>query len=278
MRKRPAYEERGGLLLAPALIVWSFLLIAPVFILLFNSLHANGAWSITNFARAFDPIYGRVLLRSVLLALLTTLASLFVAYPVAWAIRSARREWRLTLLALIAVPAWLNLLVKNYAWIVLLRREGVVNTFLQNLGVTHAPLPLLFNGGAVLTGLIHSYLPFMILPIYAAVERIDERWIEAARDLGASSWMTFRDVVLPQTVRACAIGSVLVFTATLGAFVTPDLLGGRSSLMVANIIESQVLQVRDWNFASALAVLLLGFAAVLTVLYRLVAQQWKSQA
>jgi spermidine/putrescine transport system permease protein len=134
--------------------------------------------------------------------------------------------------------------------------------------VIHDPLPLLFNQGAVLAGLLHTYLPFMILPVYAAVERTDDRLIEAARDLGANGLTTFRRVVLPQTTRAAIIGSILVFTAALGAFVTPDLLGGRTSLMVASVIESQVLQVRDWNFASALAFLLLLTAGVCVLLYR----------
>ena len=268
MSARPPYATRGSWLLAPALAFWSVFLVAPMLIIFAYSIRSNGAWTLANYARAFDPIYGRILLRSAILAFVTTLLSVLVAYPAAWALRSASRSWQLILVALVAVPSWMNLLVKNYAWIVLLRREGVINTILQASGVIHDPLPLLFNQGAVLTGLFHTYLPFMILPLYAALERIDERLIEAARDLGADALTTFRRVVLPQTTRALVIGCILVFTAALGAFVTPDLLGGHSALMVASVIESQVLQVRDWNFAAALASLLLLCAGVCVLLYR----------
>ncbi len=268
MRSEPAYRTSGSWLLAPALSFWAVFLVVPIGILLVYSARANGTWTVANYLRAFDASYGRVLLRSAWLAALTTLLSLALAYPAAWAVRSARRSWQLPLIALLAVPSWLNLLVKNYAWIVLLRREGVINSLLQTTGIIDAPLPLLFNQGAVLVGLAHSYLPLMILPIYAAIERVDDRLLEAARDLGANGRTTFRRVVLPQTSRAAAVGCVLVFSASLGAFVTPDLLGGPASLMVASIIESQVLQVRDWNFAAALAVLLLGAVAATLLLYR----------
>lgn len=278
MRNDSAYPTSGRLLLAPALAFWSVFLLVPVAIVLFYSVRINGGLGLGNYVRAFDPIYGRILLRSAVLAVVTTLISLIVAYPAAWAIRSLSPKWQLPVLALVAIPSWLNLLVKNYAWIVLLRREGVINTLLQSAGVVHQPLPLLFNQGAVLTGLIHSYLPFMILPIYAALERIDERLIEAARDLGANALITFRRVIIPQTTRAAAVGCMLVFTASLGAFVTPDLLGGPSSLMVASVIESQVLQVRDWNFAAALAVLLLTAVGLAALAYRLLAARSRESA
>lgn len=267
MSKQGVYRNSGTWLMAPALAFWALLLVVPTALIISMSLHAGDRWSFANYARAFDPLYGRILMRSVWLALATTLVSLVIAYPVGWAIRNARRDRQLLLLALIAVPSWLNLLVKNYAWIVLLRREGIINSLLGYAGVIHSPLPLLFNEWAVLAGLLHTNLPFMILPIYAGLERIDQRLIEAAQDLGASRMQIFRRVVIPQSTRAAMVGCVLVFTATLGAFVTPDLLGGPKSLMVASVIESQVLQVRDWNFAAALSVLLLSFAAVTGAAY-----------
>lgn len=278
MNSPSAYRTSGRWLLAPALIFWAAFLIVPMGIVLTYSIRGQNGWTLANYARAFDPVYGRILLRSIWLATITTVLSLIVAYPAAWAIRSAGKSWQMTLLALVVVPSWLNLLVKNYAWIVLLRREGVVNTTLQSLHIVDAPLPLLFNQGAVLVGLVHTYLPFMILPVYAALERVDDHLIEAARDLGANTFRTFRHVVLPQTARAAAVGSILVFTAALGAFVTPDLLGGTSSLMVSSVIESQVLQVRDWNFASALAMLLLAATGLAVLLYStLVARETEAE-
>jgi spermidine/putrescine transport system permease protein len=224
--------------------------------------------SLDGYRRAMDPLYLAVLGRSALFALLTTVISLAVAFPAAWAIRAAPRRWQTVLLALMIVPSWMNLLVKNYAWIVILRRQGVLNSLLASLGLIQEPLPLLFNDGAVLVGLVHTYLPFMLLPLYVALDRMDWRLVEAARDLSASGWQTFRHVVLPQTIGGVIVGCTLVFVPTLGAFVTPDLLGGPRSLLVGTLIENQVLQVRDWPFASALAMTLMAVVVVALMLSR----------
>jgi spermidine/putrescine transport system permease protein len=226
------------------------------------------ALTLDNYRRALDPLYLSVLGRSALLALLTTVVSLTLSFPAAWAIRGMQRRWRAALLALVILPSWMNLLVKNYAWIVILRRQGALNSLLLSLGVIQEPLPLLFNDGAVLLGLVHTYLPFMLLPLYVALDRMDWRLVEAARDLSAGTWQTFRHVVLPQTLGGVVAGCVLVFVPTLGAFVTPDLLGGPRSLMVGTLIENQVLQVRDWPFASALAMTLMAVVAVSLALSR----------
>ena len=218
----------------------------------------SAALTLDNYQRVLDPLYLSVLLRSTALALVTTALSLLLAFPAALAIRGMRKQHQALLLALIVLPSWMNLLVKNYAWIVILRRQGVINTALLSLGVIQEPLPLLFNTGAVLAGLLHTYLPFMLLPLYVALERMDWSLVEAARDLSAGTWQTFRRVVLPQTRAGVAAGCTLVFVPALGAFVTPDLLGGAQSLMVGTLVENQVLQVRNWPFASALAVTLMG--------------------
>lgn len=230
----------------------------------------RAALTLEHYRRALDPLYVSVLARSAWLALITTALSLALAYPAAWAIRLAAPRWRGLLLALVIVPSWMNLLVKNYAWIVILRRQGVVNTVLLELGVIAQPLELLFGQPAVLLGLVHTYLPFMVLPLYVALDRMDWSLLEAARDLGAGRAQAFRRVVLPQTLAGAAVGCTLVFVPALGAFVTPDLLGGPGSLMVGTLIENQVLQVRSWPFAAALAVLLMGIVvAVLAALRRL---------
>ena len=227
-----------------------------------------GPLTLDAYARAFDPLYLSVLGRSALFALVTTAVSLAAAFPAAWAIRGMERRHQGVLLALVILPSWMNLLVKNYAWIVILRRQGVVNTVLLSTGLISEPLPLLFNDGAVLVGLVHTYLPFMLLPLYVALERMDWRLVEAARDLSASGWQTFKHVVLPQTIGGVVVGCTLVFVPALGAFVTPDLLGGPRSLMVGTLIENQLLQVRDWPFAAALSVTLMAIVVMALALSR----------
>lgn len=227
----------------------------------------SGPLTLASFRRALDPLYVSVLVRSVRLAALTTLICLILGYPVASAVTQLRGRARALALMLVVVPSWMNLLIKNYAWIVVLRREGLINGVLRAAGLIDEPLPLLFNEWAVLVGLVHTHLPFTVLPIYAALERLDPRLLDAARDLGAGAWMRFRRVVLPQVKGGILVGSVLVFVPALGAFVTPDLLGGAKGLMVANLIQNQVLEVRDWPFGSALSALLMAVVLAALLFY-----------
>ena len=269
------YGDRAAayLLTAPALLFLMLLFVAPLATVAATSMlrmapdgSITSQLTIDNYRNAFHPLYVGVLLRSVVLAFVTTAIALVLAYPCALTLRSMTPRRRMLALAIIVLPSWLNLLVKNYAWIVILRREGVLNTFLLNIGVVDAPLTLLFNDAAVLIGLVHTYLPFMILPLFASVDKMDMTLVDAARDLGAGAWQRFRLVVVPQTRAGVAAGSVLVFIPALGAFVTPDLLGGTRSLMLANLIEAQVLQARNWPFAAAIsmfAVVLVLIAAIL---------------
>jgi spermidine/putrescine transport system permease protein len=273
MRRQHGDRAAAYLLTAPALIFLALLFVAPLATVAAASLlqaapdgSITSALTLANYRAALDPLYVQVLLRSLLLAFVTTILALVLAYPCALALRSMPPRRRMIALAIIVLPSWLNLLVKNYAWIVILRREGVLNSILLGLGLVDTPLTFLFNDGAVLIGLLHTYLPFMILPLFASVDRMDMSLVDAARDLGAGGWQRFRHVVLPQTRAGVAAGCVLVFIPALGAFVTPDLLGGTRSLMLANLIENQVLQARNWPFAAAIsmfAVLLVLFAALL---------------
>jgi spermidine/putrescine transport system permease protein len=277
-RAQPARPRRDPLLfwtVGPGLLALLLLFVAPLLIVGAYSLArpapdggVAAGFTLQSYARVLDPLYLSVLSRSVLLAGVTTLLSLLFAFPTAWAIRGLDAKRRALLLALVILPSWMNLLVKNYAWIVLLRREGVINSALMGLGLVEEPLPLLFNDGAVLVGLVHTYLPFMVLPLYAALDRMDWSLVEAARDLAAGPWQTFRHVVVPETIGGISVGCTLVFVPALGAFVTPDLLGGPRSLMVGTLVESQVLQVRDWPFASAMAVALMLVVLVSLTLSR----------
>jgi spermidine/putrescine transport system permease protein len=213
--------------------------------------------TLEHLTRVVNPDYLRILVRSARLAALATVGTLIIAYPVAWAIARLPRRRQLLPLLVIVVPSWINLLIKNYAWIIILRREGLINSALGWAGVIHQPLPLLFNEGAVVVGLVHSCLPFMLLPIYAALERLDPRLVEAARDLGARPGQVFRRIVWPHSLAGVGAGVTFVFVLALGSFVTPDLLGGARAMMIGNVIQNQILQVRNWPLGAALSVALM---------------------
>ncbi len=262
------------LTLAPGLTMLTVFFLLPFLIIVGFSLMQRGTYggvtphfTLENYRNIANPLYLDILWRSCKLAAATTGFTLLLGYPVAYAITRFSGRARLTALMLIVLPSWMNLLIKNYAWIVILRRQGLVNTLLLTLGWIDQPRELLFNQGAVLVGLVHSHLPFMVLPIYAVLERLDERLLEAARDLGATRWQSFFRITVPQSVPGILVGSILVFVPAMGAFLTPDLLGGANSVMVSNLIQNQVLTVRDWPFGSALAVVLMFLVLATLLLY-----------
>jgi spermidine/putrescine transport system permease protein len=161
------------------------------------------------------------------------------------------------------LPFWTSFLVRTYAWLFLLRDTGLINTVLQSLGIIHVPLPLLYNDGAVLLGLVYGYLPFMVLPIYATLERLDPSLLEAAADLGARPVTAVFRVVLPLSKPGIVAGAVLVFIPCLGAYLTPDLLGGGRSVLVGNLVQNQFTTARDWPFGAAVSVLLMALVTLL---------------
>jgi spermidine/putrescine transport system permease protein len=219
-----------------------------------------------NLVRSLDPLYVGILVRSIRLAAICTAACLLIGFPVAWFLRGLSGPTRHLALFAFILPSWTNLLVKNYAWIVLLRQEGVINHLLLRLGIVDAPLPLLFNEGAVLVGLMHTFLPFMVLPLFVSLEKLDGALLDAARDLGAGPWSRFRRVIVPQCMPGILAGTILVFIPTLGSFVTPDLLGGARGMMVGNLIQNQILVARDWPFGSALSIWLIAVSLALIFL------------
>jgi spermidine/putrescine transport system permease protein len=225
-------------------------------------------WSLDNYARALDPLYGAILLRSVAIAAAATALCVLLGVPLALFIARAGRHKNLCL-QLVILPLWTSLLVRTYAWQFLLRDTGLINTVLGGLGVIREPLPLLYNQGAVLVGLVYGYLPFMVLPVYAALERIDPSLIEAAADLGARPASVFWRVIVPLAAPGIAAGAVLVFIPCLGAYLTPDLLGGGKTVMAGNLIQNQFTTARDWPFGSAIALgLMLIVAALLWLALR----------
>ena len=214
-------------------------------------------WGLSNYLRAFQPLYLEIYLRSLWMALLTTAACLLLGYPVAYtiALRVSAR-WRSVLLMLVVIPFWTSFLIRTYAWMVILRTEGIINTSLRSLHLLHNPLHLLYTPLAIFIGLVYGELPFMILPLYAVLQKIDLSLLEAAQDLGASRWRAFLKVTLPLSLPGLAAGAVLVFISSAGAFITPDLLGGARTMMVGNLIQNQFALVRDQPFGSAVAFLL----------------------
>jgi len=214
----------------------------------------DGGFDLAAYARALDPVYLGILLKSLATAAAVTLICLAVGLPVAVAIGFAPASWKPWLLLALMLPFWTNLLIRTYALIAILRTEGLANKVLGLVGF--GPLELMNNGAAVVVGLVYVHLPFMVLPIYAALDRLDRSLVEASLDLGASHLRTMFAVVLPLALPGIASGLLITFVPALGSYLTPDLLGGPDSQMIANVIERQFKRADDWAFGSALSFLL----------------------
>ena len=262
------------ILLLPATIWLLIFFIIPLIIVLVYSFLERGTyggvtWEFTlkNYQRLANDLYLNIFWRSLGLASLTTLICLIIGYPLAFFIATSSTRWRNLLLFLVIIPFWTNFLVRTYAWMIILRSEGMINTMLQSLNLIQEPLNLLFTPFAVIVGLIYGYLPFMILPLYATIERLNFSLVEAAQDLGANQIRTFFRIILPLTLPGIIAGSILVFIPALGAFITPDILGGAKTVMVGNLIQNQFLQARDWPFGSALSMGLMVLVLIPVMIY-----------
>lgn len=275
----------ASLLSAPTLFLFAFLLAPLAIVWGYSFGHNQGLTDIvvdgtfSNYAHALNPLYLSILLKSFLFAALTTVLCLLVGFPVALAITFARPRTKPWLLLLIMLPFWTNLLIRTYALMAVLRTQGYVNGFLGllwsgfawivqglHLGRLGAfePLDLLYNNFAVILGLVYVQLPFMVLPLYSAMDRLDRSLLEASLDLGAGHLRTLFQIVAPLAMPGIASGVMVTLIPSLGAFLTPDLLGGVDSQMIANVIERQFKSANDWPFGAALSFLLmyLTFAAI----------------
>jgi spermidine/putrescine transport system permease protein len=257
------------LFLAPAAVILVLLYGIPLLIIGVYSVLQRGAYggveaifTLASFQRLADSLYLTILARSFLLAATATLLCLVLAFPLAWFISHAGQRKNLYL-ALVVLPFWTSILICMYSWMFLLRDTGLVNTLLLSLGWISEPIPLLYNYGAVLVGLVYNYLPFMVLPIYAALERLDPHLVEASSDLGARPWTTFRRVVLPLSAPGVRAGAVLVFIPCLGDYLTPDLLGGGRTIMIGNLIHNQFTSSRDYPFGAAVSLALMSVVMLL---------------
>ncbi|WP_013322030.1 ABC transporter permease [Gloeothece verrucosa] len=268
------------ILLSPAILFLLIFFILPLVIVLIYSFLERGTyggvtWTFTlaNYQRLAKGIYWGILYRSCWLAFLTTVACLLIGYPLAFFMATRPQPWRNLMLLLVIIPFWTNFLVRTYAWMVLLRTEGVINVALQSLHLIDKPLNLLFTPFAVAVGLIYGYLPFMILPLYATIERFNFTLVEAAFDLGANDWRTFWRVVFPLTRRGILAGSALVFVPSVGAFIIPDLLGGAKTMMIGNLIQNQFLKARDWPFGSSLSILMMAVVLIPIFIYLIIIEE-----
>jgi len=259
--------------LAPTWVTMLALFAAPLLIICAYSLETRGVyggvslpWTIESYQRLADPIYLAILWRSFWIAGISTVLCLLLGFPLALFIsRSGRRKH--LYLSLVILPFWTSFLVRTYAWMFLLRDTGLINAALQALGLIHDPIPLLYNDGAVILGLVYGYLPFTVLPLYATLERLDSSLIEAAADLGARPLTVLGRVIVPLCAPAIRAGAILVFIPCLGTYLTSDLLGGGKSVMIGNLIQNQFTTARDWPFGSAISLTLMAMVLALLIAF-----------
>lgn len=265
---------RSSLGLLPVLFWLSLFLVVPMLIVIVISFMGRDemgnvvfSFQVSSYATFFDSLYLGIYWDTIVLSVVTTVLCLLISYPLAYYIANAGPRMQTWGLALITIPFWINFLIRTYAWVLLLRTQGVVNNLLIQLGLVNEPLQLLYTKGAVLLGMVYTFIPFMVLPIYVALEQMDKRLLEAADDLGATRWRSFWHITLPQTKSGIMTGAVLVYVSTSGMFVVTDILGGAKSAMISNIIQSQFLGARNWPFGAALSVIFVITSLVLIGLF-----------
>ncbi len=284
-RLRARAGLQGFLLVSPTLLWMVLLLIIPLGLTIITSFGQRDAdgnviytFTLENYARllgitgeGFDPLYLRIMGRSLLLAFQTTILVILLAYPLAYFIARAPAKRRSTYLFLVLVPLWTNFIIRIYAWVMILRSQGVLNNVIGwaagLLGFDYAPIDFYPSQGAVLVGMLYEFLPFMILPIYTSLEKIEPVLYEAAADLGAGGWRTFLRVTLPLSLPGMTAGTILVFIPVIGTFVVSDILGGRQVILVGNLIQRQFLDARNPPFGSAASIILMLLTLVFTLYY-----------
>lgn len=261
-------------MVAPTVLWLSFFFVVPLLIVVavsFASRTPYGQvifdWTLGNYARFTETLYLSIFFDTLVVALITTVLTILLGYPLAYFIAQLPQKWQQPGLILVMIPFWINFLIRSYAWVIILRTQGVLNTILLKFGLIDQPLQMLYNEVAVMLGMVYALLPFMVLPIYVSIEQLDHRLLEAASDLGASPFTAFRKITLPLTMPGIAAGTILVFISSLGMFVVPDVMGGAKSALIGNLIQNQFLSARDWPFGGALSIVLALLSLVLIVLY-----------
>ena len=277
MKTNVRKKKDGALLLVAPMAIWTILFVVVtlgyILNLSFTTRAENGMGvtaqlTLDNYLKLLNPSYLKVLGNSLKLAAITTLICLLVGYPFGYLMAKASPRRRAILMLLVIVPFWTNALVRVYGWRILLMGDGPINVFLQTLGLIDKPLKLLNTFGAVVLGMVYALLPFMILPTYSSVEKMDWALVEASRDMGASPLRAFCTVTLPLTAPGVLAGCVLTFVPSIGLFFMSDLLGGANDVVLGNLINDQLLKSRDWPFAAALSVVMMLLTSLFLWLYR----------
>ena len=250
-------NKRTNRFLATPYLVWmAIFIIVPLFIVIYYSLTTiDGGFTLENYKKFFDPIYLGVLWRSLKIAFFCTLWCLLLGYPLALILTTSDFVRKRYLIFLCILPMWMNMLLRTYAWMTLLQKNGLMNTILGWFGVE--PIQMLYTSGAVYVGLIYNFLPFMILPIYSVMVKMDRSLIEAAEDLGANRFQVFRKIIFPKSLPGVITGITMVFMPAVTTFVISRLLGGGQYTMIGNLIEKQFLESGNWYFGSAISILMM---------------------
>jgi len=272
-RRRDTVREPRGLI-APAWGYYAFFFLAPLLIIVaYAFAHREGFFDITfgvyveNFVELWDPLYAQIYRDTFLMALAGTVGCLLIGYPFAYWLGTRVRRHKTLLLLLVVVPFWTSILIRTYAWQLLLAPRGPLSGALQGLNLVANPLDLLFTNRAVFVGLVYDYLPLMVFPLYVSIERMDRRLVEASRDLGVGRWATFWQVTVPMTLPGILTGCLLVFVPMTGEYVVPTILGGAKGAFFGPIVAGTFLDAIDYPFGAAMSMVLVVFLLVVIFLY-----------
>ncbi len=253
-------ENKLGLKITSPYILWSGLFIViPLFLIVFfaftNSENGQYTFTLQNFKELMQPMYFRIFYRSIKLAVISTVLCLIIGYPTAYIITKTKASRQNTLLMLVIVPMWMNFLLRTYAWSAILGRNGIINTIITTIGFE--PINILYTDTAVMLGMVYNFLPYMILPIYTILSKLDKDLINAAKDLGANGLQVFYKIILPLSMPGVASGITMVFMPAVSTFVISKLLGGGQFMLIGNLIEQQFMSVGNWHFGSAISIFMM---------------------
>lgn len=254
-------------------LFWGLIFIVlPLFLILAHALNANTdlsdfVFTLDNFSRFFEPLYVKILITSLILAGLSTILCLIVGYPVAYIISKMSEKVRNNMILIFIIPMWMNFLLRTYAWLTLLGNKGLINKFIGLFGL--GPWDLMYNSKAIMIGMVYNFLPFMVLPIYTVLLKMDKKLIEAAKDLGANDFEVFTKVIFPLSLPGIYTGITMVFIPAISTFVVPNLLGGNNFYLIGNLIEKQFTFTGDWGFGSAISMVLILIMLLILVVPKL---------
>ncbi|KXA29380.1 putative spermidine/putrescine ABC transporter, permease protein PotB [Peptoniphilus harei] len=254
-------------------LFWGLVFIVfPLFLILAHSLSSNTdladfAFTLDNFSRFFEPLYVKILLTSLVLAGVSTILCLIIGYPVAYIISQMSEKVRNNMILIFIIPMWMNFLLRTYAWLTLLGNKGLINKFIGLFG--WGPWNLMYNSKAIMIGMVYNFLPFMVLPIYTVLLKMDKKLIEAAKDLGANDFKVFIKVILPLSLPGIYTGITMVFIPAISTFVVPNLLGGNNFYLIGNLIEKQFTFTGDWGFGSAISMILIVIMLLILIVPKL---------